>query len=99
MFEFFRLGEAITSLVGSPQGSEPAYSADLRDLLQQVGLDPSALAGLSESQITELLANLGIDPAQFVGGQLDQLLADFGVNENLAAASEGIQSIKGVWRG
>jgi len=87
MFDFSQFGEAITSLIGSPQGSGQTHSADLHDLLQQAGLDQSALSGLSESRIKEFLADHGINPAQIMPGQLDQFLADLGVSENLTVFS------------
>jgi hypothetical protein len=80
MFDFSRLTDTISGLVGS-LGSQAGTAQSLPDVLQNVGLDPSILSGLSETEIGSLLASYGIDVSQFAEGELTQFVEGLGLSE------------------
>lgn len=82
MFDFSRLTETITDLVGSFT-SQSEQGTSVLDALQSAGLDPSVLTGLSEAEIANLLEGIGVDPAQIAEGQIGELLASVGLDSNL----------------
>jgi hypothetical protein len=81
MFDFPRLteliGAAATDFMSG--GQEPVQQ--LSELLQSAGLDPSVLAGLTESEISALLADHGIDVSPLLEGDFQQALADLGISD------------------
>jgi hypothetical protein len=83
MFDFSRLSEMIGTATTNylSGGQEPAQL--LSELLESAGLDPSALAGLSESEISALLAEHGIDVSPLLEGGLQQALADLGIGNEV----------------
>lgn len=84
MFDFSRLTDTISGLVGS-LGSQSDAAQTLPDLLQNVGLDPSILSGLSETEIGSLLASYGIDISQFAEGELTQFVEGLGLSEGASS--------------
>lgn len=76
MFDLSRLGETISGLVNAAQ---PAQAASLEDVMQNVGLDPSVLTGLSETEIGSLLASYGIDISQFSNVEISQFVEGLGI--------------------
>lgn len=90
MLDFTRVTEAISSLIGgavSSTGQGP--SGPVLEMLQNAGLDPEALIGLSEGEITQLLAEHGLDPALLLNGQLDELLSQLGGADGWMSAFSG----------
>lgn len=83
MFDFPRLSELIGAAATNylSGGQEPAQQ--LSELLQSAGLDPSVLAGLSESEISALLAEHGIDVSPLLEGGLQQVLAGLGIGDEV----------------
>jgi len=79
MLDFSRLTETISDFVGSIAGPAAETPANLLDLLNNAGLDPSALTGMAPEEIVSLLAEHGIDPSALAEGQLDELLANAGL--------------------
>ena len=77
MFDLSRLGETLSGFLGSV-AQAPAEAANLTDVLQSVGLDPSVIAGLSETEIGSLLAGYGIDVSQFDPAEITQLAENLG---------------------
>lgn len=90
MFDFARITETISGLVGSLGSEAGAQAQSLPDLLQNVGLDPSILTGLSETEIGSLLASYGIDISQFAEGELTQFVEGLGLTESA-------DQISGLW--
>lgn len=82
MFDFPRLSDLIGNVAAEylSGGQEPAQQ--LPELLSGVGLDPSALAGLSENEIVTLLTENGIDVSQVLEGGLPQVLAGLGLDNS-----------------
>ena len=89
MFDFSRLTDTISGLVGS-LGSQAGTAQSLPDVLQNVGLDPSILSGLSETEIGSLLASYGIDISQFAEGEMTQFVEGLGL-------SEGANQLTSLW--
>ena len=89
MFDFSRLTDTISGLVGS-LGSQAGTAQSLPEVLQNVGLDPSILSGLSETEIGSLLASYGIDISQFAEGELTQFVEGLGL-------SEGANQLTSLW--
>jgi len=81
MFDLTRLTASMAGIFGGGSVAETLGSTapGLQDLLQNAGLDPSALAGLTPAAATDLLAEYGIDPSTLLDGQLEQALAQIGV--------------------
>ncbi len=61
MFDLSRLTDTISGLVGALGSDAVAQAQSLPEILQNIGLDPSTLTGLSESEIGSLLASYGVD--------------------------------------
>ena len=89
MFDFSRLTDTISGLVGS-LGSQAGTAQSLPEVLQNVGLDPSILSGLSETEIGSLLASYGIDISQFAEGEMTQFVEGLGL-------SEGANQLTSLW--
>lgn len=77
MFDLSRIGEALSGLASSIT-SAGGEQADLMSALQNAGLDPSVLSGLSEPEVTALLESFGIDATQFAEGQIGEILQGLG---------------------
>jgi hypothetical protein len=92
MFDFSKIAETITGLVGGA-GSAAEVPANALEMLQSAGIDPSALAGLSQDQILEVLSSHGLDPAILMDGQVQDILAGLGLNEGIAG------TLAGLWGG
>ena len=65
MFDLGRIGDVVGGLFGGSV-QEAAAGAGLLELLERAGIDPSALAGLDQTQIADLLAQHGVDLSQLV---------------------------------
>jgi hypothetical protein len=61
MFNLERLGDLLTGATAAASHG----SADLIDALRAAGIDPAILDGLDQAGITQLLADIGLDPSQF----------------------------------
>lgn len=81
MFDFSRLTDTISGLVGALGPEAAGHAQSLPEVLQNVGLDPSILTGLSETEIGSLLASYGIDISQFAEGELTQFAEGLGLPE------------------
>ncbi len=83
MFDLSRLSELIgtasTKFLSS--GHDPAQL--LSEHLQNAGLDPSVLAGLSESEIFGLLAEHGIELSPLLEGNLQYALTALGIGNEV----------------
>ena len=79
MFDLSRITDAIGGLVSGSLAGEAVQAQSLTGLMQNVGLDPSILAGLSESEIAPLLASYGIDVTQLAEGELSQFVEGLGL--------------------
>lgn len=91
MFDFSRLTDTLSDLAGQVLSGNSASSAtDLTGLLENAGIDPSALTGLSETEILTFLGEHGIDPSQLGEGQLAELLGQFGLNEHVASLASSV---------
>ena len=88
MFDLSRITETLSSLVGANQEPE---QANLPEVLQNVGLDPSILTGLSQTEIGSLLASYGIDISQLPEGEIAQFAErlDLGQAAGLISAPWG----------
>jgi acetyl-CoA acetyltransferase len=62
MFDFARLGELLTGAGGA---TATDGLANVAEALTAAGIDPAVLESLDPAALTELLANLGLDPAAF----------------------------------
>jgi hypothetical protein len=63
----------------------------LQDVLQNAGLDPSSLSGLTPAAVQQLLADHGIDPSTIAEGQIEQLFTNLGLD------AQGIDAISALW--
>jgi hypothetical protein len=92
MFDLSRLTASMAGIFGASSVADALGSAapGLQDLLQNAGLDPNALAGLSPDAATELLTQYGIDPSALMDGQLEQLLSQIGVEGQIPEALAGL---------
>ena len=81
MLDFSRLTDFIADLTGSVVQEQPTEPQGLMDLLQNAGVDPGALANLSEGELAALLAEHGIDPTQMLPGELHELIASLGLGD------------------
>jgi hypothetical protein len=92
MLEFSRLTATLAGMFGGAGAAQAADAGpfDVAQILETAGLDPAALQGLSPDAALQLLQDYGIDPAA-LGGDADQILASFGI-ENPAA-----QFLTGLW--
>jgi hypothetical protein len=90
MFDFSRFTETISGLVGSIGSDAVAQAQGLPEVLQNVGLDPSILTGLSETEIGSLLASYGVDISQFAEGELSQFVEGLGL-------TEGTEQLSSLW--
>lgn len=89
MFDFTRITDMISDLVGGSNVAELAQNSGAAELLQSAGINPEMLSGLGETQIADLLVEHGIDPSQFAGTQLSELAGQFGLGEVLSGATGG----------
>jgi hypothetical protein len=76
VLDLSKLTESVTSLFGG--GASDALQGGMMDLLQNAGIDPGMLEGLSQTQIADLLSQYGIDPSQLGADQLGELMQNFG---------------------
>jgi hypothetical protein len=90
MFDFSRITDAISGLVGALGSEAGAQASNLTDMLQTAGVDPGMLAGLSETEIASLLGSYGIDISQFAEGELGQLVQGLGL-------PEGADQLSSLW--
>lgn len=83
MLDLSKFTDAMASFFGAAAASatEATGPGALIDLLSNAGIDPSILAGLSESQIADVLAEHGIDVGQLGGDQITALLETFGLGD------------------
>lgn len=96
MFDFSRLTDTISEIAGQVlPGNTPYPATDLVALLENAGIDPSALTGLSENEILTFLSEHGIDPSQLGEGQLAKLLSNFGLDEHVASLASSVFGDKG----
>lgn len=75
MLDFSRLSDFFAEMAGNVLQGASADPQRLTDMLANTGLDPSALAGLSEGEIMQLLIEHGIDLAQVAPDELTNLLS------------------------
>jgi len=96
MFDLSRLTASMAGIFGASAVADALSSASpgLQDLLQNAGLDPTELAGLTPTAATELLAQYGIDPSTLMDGQIEQLLSQFGAEGQIPEALAGLLSDK-----
>lgn len=92
MFDFSRLTESLSGLFGNAPVADSPMSGDAMSLLQNAGLDPGLLEGLTQHQLFEMLAQYGIDPAQLGADQLAQLLPNIGVDPQLTEVATNLLS-------
>jgi hypothetical protein len=72
MFDLSKITESIGSLLSG--GTAPQVPTDLMGLLEQAGVDPALLDGLSPEEITGLLQQHGIDTSLLDPSQLTELM-------------------------
>lgn len=87
MFDLSRLTETITGLASSLASGPAEPSSNLGDILQNAGLDPSVLQGLSESEVATLLAGYGIDISDIAQTDITQFIEGLGLSEGLDVIS------------
>ncbi|MDX2290457.1 MAG: hypothetical protein NW217_16780 [Hyphomicrobiaceae bacterium] len=88
MFDFGRIGEMVSGLLGGAL-QDAATPAGLLEVLEQAGIDPTSLAGLDQGQILELLSQHGVD-AQFIEN------LDLSALSDILAQGDGGQAITEV---
>ncbi len=87
MFDFAKLTDTVSRLLGGTAVDITEQSGGIHDLLQNAGLDPGLLQGLDQTQIFELLSQYGIDPSQLGADQINELAQTFGVSEHLTSVA------------
>ena len=94
MFDLSRLTASMAGIFGGSTVADAFASSapGLQDLLQNAGIDPAELAGLTPAAATELLAQYGIDPSTLMDGQIEQLLSQFGVEGQIPEVLAGLLS-------
>ncbi len=88
MFDFGRVGEIVTGLLGGAQ-QETSAPASVMEVLERVGIDPANLVGLDQVQILETLAQHGVDASV-----LENL--DFATLAEVLGQGEGLQAVADV---
>lgn len=93
MFELSRLSAMLAGLVGGTGISQSITSstAGLADVLQNAGIDPSSLSGLTPDAVQQLIADHGIDPSTILEGQIEQLFTNLGID------AQGVDRISALW--
>jgi hypothetical protein len=94
LFELSRLTASMAGIFGGITAAAALGStgANLEQLLRNAGLDASALAGLTPSAALDLLAEHGIDPSAITAGQIEQYLAQMGLEEQVPGGLIGLWS-------
>lgn len=85
MLDFSRFTEAFADLIGGAAGAAGDSGGPLADLIASAEIDPAMLDGLSASEIIDLLAQNGIDVAQLAPDQIQEVLAQLGVEQSISA--------------
>ncbi len=88
MFDFGRIGEMVSGLLGGAL-QDTAANGGIMQLLEQAGIDPASLAGLDQAQIMDLLIQHGVD-----ANLLENL--DFGALTQVLGQGEGLQGIADI---
>lgn len=86
MLDISRVTDFLADLAGGLVQDRLTEPSGLTDLLQNAGLDPGALANLSEGDLAALLAEHGIDPTQIPAAELQELLAGLGIGDDGSAS-------------
>jgi hypothetical protein len=81
MLDFSRVTDFLTEMAGNVLQGTSADPQGLTELLANAGLDPSALAGLSEGEIMTLLSDHGIDLSQFAPEELTNFMNSLGLGD------------------
>lgn len=76
MLDFSRVTDFFTEMAGNVLQGASAEPQGIMDLLANAGLDPSALAGLTEGEIMTLLNEHGIDLSQFAPEELTNFVSN-----------------------
>lgn len=101
MFDFSKIGETLTELIGGRDLGGVLQPGGLLETLQNIGLDPAQLQNASMPEVLQLLQDRGIDVTQLPVAELEALLQNIGVGQNagvgenladLAASLTGRQS-------
>jgi hypothetical protein len=79
MIDISKVSDAISSFFGKAGASDLLQYVPVSDLLQNAGINPAMLEGLTADQLLETLTQHGIDPAQLAPEQLTSLLQSLGV--------------------
>lgn len=82
MFDFGRLVETVTSMVGGAAADNGVDAIMQR--LGDFGIDPSMLQGLDATQIMDVLSQHGVDLSQFDASQLTDLVGQLGGGQQIA---------------
>ena len=88
MFDLSKLTETVGGLFGNSSVAETLQSGVGSELMQRLGIDPTALEGLAPDQILDLLQQHGIDPSQLAPDQISELLQSLGGHEQLGALAD-----------
>jgi hypothetical protein len=83
MLDLSKLTDLLTEMAGNALQEAAPGAQDLTELLTNAGLDPNALAGLSEGEIMALLSDHGIDPSQFAPEKLTNFMSSMGDGASL----------------
>lgn len=94
MFDLSRVTEMIGGFLGQTSAGN-AVNDLIADKLSSLNIDPSMLEGLGAGQITDLLAQNGIDISQLAPEQLNELLGQLGPSSPIAEALSGLLSNRG----
>lgn len=88
MLDFAKVTDFLAGMTGNLLDAGSAQSSNLMDLLTGAGLDPSALTGMSATEVMDLLQEHGIDSTQLVPEELMALLNSLGVADNGSTPQE-----------
>ena len=77
MFDFDRIIEKVTGLLGDGGALQDVVSGDLTETLSNAGIDPSLLDNLPMDQVQQFLADSGVDVSSLTEGQAADLIQEF----------------------
>lgn len=92
MFDFGRIGEMVSGLLGGGL-QETAANGGILQLLEQAGIDPASLAGLDQAQILDLLAQHGVDASVLANLDLGAITQALGQGEGLQAITDIVSRV------